>query len=99
LACFFIRGKNRSKDNDIIAVTFEQFEEIQAAVKEILERENKPKFIETITFKSAQTGKRHKVNVISNDGQDLCGVDCDTNEKSIFSVSLLKDIQNLPNAF
>lgn len=96
---FFLRGEIKDKDDTIIAVTKEQFSKIQAAVKEILERENKPKFLETITFFHNITKKRYKVNVISNDGTNIVSVDCDTKEKSSVYVGNLRDIQTLPNAF
>ena len=96
---FFIRGEKKDFDDTVIAVTNEEFAKISAAVKEILERENAPKFLETITFFHVVTNRRYKVNVISNNGTNIVCVDCDTKEKSIVLVSNLRDIQTLPNAF
>ena len=88
-----IRGIDKSKDDNIICVTTDEFVKIESAIK--LLNESSPKFIEKITFLYTNDGvkTRRCLNVVKKSPDSYEGIDEDKSEYRKFLRSKMSKIE------
>jgi hypothetical protein len=89
----YVRGRDKSYDDNVICVTTAEFQKIEAAIK--LLNDSTPKFIEKITFLYTKDGTKTRrcLNVVKKDATSYEGVDEDKGEYRKFLVKNMSKIE------